>query len=96
MRLELLKKRILICSMRIQNMAWAALFISQRPIVLLWAPIQYDQIDQLPPYFECAVSNFQDILNAHRAALGASMISLEQAKNAPNWEAANKIRFSLY
>ncbi len=56
----------------------------------------YDKIEQLPPYFECALSNFQDILNAHRAALGASMISLEQEKNAPNWEASNKIRLSLY
>ncbi len=26
----------------------------------------------------------------------ASMISLEQEKNAPNWEKANKIRLSLY
>jgi hypothetical protein len=56
----------------------------------------YDKIEQLPPYFECALSNFRDVLNVHRASLGASMISLEQEKNAPNWEAANKIRLSLY
>ncbi len=54
----------------------------------------YDKIEQLPPYFECALSNFRDILNAHRATLGASMI--EQVKNAPNWETANKIRLSCY
>jgi hypothetical protein len=35
-------------------------------------------------------------LNAHRATLGASMISLEQVKNAPNWETANQIRLSFY
>jgi hypothetical protein len=40
------------------------------------------------------LSNFQDILNAHRATLGASMILLE--KNAPNWVTANKIRLSMY
>jgi hypothetical protein len=56
----------------------------------------YDKIEQLPKYFECALSNFQDILNAHRATLGASMISLEQVKYLPNWETANKIRLSLY
>jgi hypothetical protein len=56
----------------------------------------YDKIEQLPPYFECALSNFRDILNAHRATLGASMILLEQEKNAPNWVTANKIRLSLY
>jgi hypothetical protein len=28
-------------------------------------------------------------LNAHRAALGASMMSLEQETNAPNGESAN-------
>jgi hypothetical protein len=43
-----------------------------------------DKIEQLPLYFECALSNFRDIVNAHRATLGASMISLEQVKNAPN------------
>jgi hypothetical protein len=56
----------------------------------------YDKIEQLPPYFEYALSNFREILNAHRATLGASMISLEQVKNAPNWETANKIRLSFY
>jgi hypothetical protein len=44
----------------------------------------YDQIEQLPPYFECALINFRDVLNAHRAALGASMMLLEQNKNALN------------
>jgi hypothetical protein len=55
----------------------------------------YDQIEQLPPYFECALSNFQDILNALSATLGASMMLLEQQENVPNWESANKIRLSL-
>jgi hypothetical protein len=56
----------------------------------------YDKIEQLPPYLECALSNFRDSLNAHSATLGASMISLEQEKNAQNWVTANKIRLSLY
>jgi hypothetical protein len=38
----------------------------------------HDKIEQLPPF-----------LNVHRAALGTSMMSLEQEKNAPNWESAN-------
>jgi hypothetical protein len=56
----------------------------------------HDRIEQLLPYFECALSNSRDILNVHRATLGASMISLEQEKNVPNWEKANKIHLSLY
>jgi hypothetical protein len=31
-----------------------------------------------PPYFECELINFRGILNAHRATLGASMMSLKQ------------------
>jgi hypothetical protein len=38
---------------------------------------------QLAPYFECAFSSFRDILNAHRATLGASLKSLEKRTNAP-------------
>ncbi len=56
----------------------------------------YDKREQLPQYFECALSNFRDILNALRATLGASMISLEPEKNAPNLVTANKIRLFLY
>ncbi len=55
----------------------------------------YEKIEQLPPYFECALSNFRDIFNMHWAVLGASMMSLEQQKIVPNWETANKIRLAL-
>jgi hypothetical protein len=34
-------------------------------------------------------SSSRHILNAHRAAPSASMMSLEQEKNVPNWESAN-------
>jgi hypothetical protein len=34
------------------------------------------------------LSSSRHILNAHRAALGASKMLLEQEKNAPNWESA--------
>jgi hypothetical protein len=43
-------------------------------------------VEQLPPYFECTLINSRHILNAHRATLGASMMLLEQEKNAANWE----------
>jgi DNA-binding XRE family transcriptional regulator len=42
------------------------------------------------------IEQFPRHLNAHKATLGASMISLEEEKNAPNWVTANKIRLSLY
>ncbi len=38
----------------------------------------YDKVEQLPPYFECELSNFRDVLNAYRATFGASLMSLEQ------------------
>jgi hypothetical protein len=50
------------------------------------------------------LSNFLDILNAHRATLGlnahratlgASMTLLEQQENAPNGESANKSHLFL-
>jgi hypothetical protein len=53
------------------------------------------KIEQQQPYFECALSNSQQILNACRATIGASMVSLEQQKNVPNFESANKIHLSL-
>ncbi len=55
----------------------------------------HDKIEQLPPYFECAKSNSQHILNLLRATLGASKISLKQEKSAPNWESGNKIHLFL-
>ncbi len=44
----------------------------------------HGKIEQLQPYFEYTESNSQHISNAHQAALGASMMSLEQEKNALN------------
>jgi hypothetical protein len=41
------------------------------------------------------IEQFPSILNAHRATLGAFMMSLEQQEYAPDWESANKIRLSL-
>jgi hypothetical protein len=64
-------KRILICSMRILNMQEQLYFHHKGQ--LCSSMRLHDKIEQLPPY-----------LNAHRAALGASMMSLEQEKNAPN------------
>ncbi len=58
--------------MRIKNMVEGLLCYSRS---------LYDKIEQLPPYFDCALSNFWDILNAQRATLGASLILLEQQKN---------------
>jgi hypothetical protein len=55
----------------------------------------FEKIEQLPPYFESALSTFRDILNVHRATLGASLMQLEQQKNTPNWESSSKIRLSL-
>jgi hypothetical protein len=46
-------------------------------------------------YYIGAESNFQDIFNVHKATLGASLMSLEQQKNVPNWESTNKILISL-
>jgi hypothetical protein len=54
----------------------------------------YDKIEQAPSYFECALRNFPDILNAHRATLGTYDVA-RATKNAPNWESANKIFLSL-
>jgi hypothetical protein len=45
-----------------------------------------DKTEHLPPYLECALSNPLHILNAHRATLGASMMSQEKETNAPNWK----------
>jgi hypothetical protein len=69
--------------MCIQNMAGAALFHHEGRMCR--SRHLYDKIEQLLPYFECALRNFRYILNAHRATFGASMMSLEQQKNAPNW-----------
>jgi hypothetical protein len=69
--------------MRIQNMAGTALFHHES--WMYFSRRLNDKIEQLPLFFECALSNSRYILNAHRAKLGASMMSLEQQQNAPNW-----------
>jgi hypothetical protein len=66
--------------MRIQNMAWL-LYLYHEGRFCCSRRLN-EKIEQLPPYFVCVLSNFGDILNAHRAALGASMMSLEQQKCA--------------
>ncbi len=86
-------KRILICSMGIQ--IWRELLYLHHEGQLCCSRRLYDKIEQLPPYFECTLSNFPDTLNVHRATLGASMMSPEHYKNAPNWESANNIFLSL-
>jgi hypothetical protein len=75
-------KRILICSIGIQNMMGAALFHHEG--WMCCSRCLYDKIEQLPPYFECTLSHFRHILNVHRATLGTSMMSLEPQKNTPN------------
>jgi hypothetical protein len=95
MRLELLLAYSNLLNAHSKYGVSSSIYITKADCFTLGAYI-YDKIEQLPPYFECALSNFRDILNAHRATLGASMISLEQVKNVPNWEIANKIRLSFY
>ncbi len=80
MRLDLLK-RILICSSAFK--IWRKLLYLHHEGRLCCCRRVHDKVEQLPPYFECALSNFRDILNAHRAALGASLMSQEQKKNTP-------------
>jgi hypothetical protein len=51
-------------------------FIIRAGCVALGA-ILFDKIEQLPPYFECALSNCRYIFNEYRATLGTSMFLLE-------------------
>jgi hypothetical protein len=77
MRLELLKAYPNLLNAHSKYGGSCSNYIMKAFCVALGAYMYY-QIEQLPPYFECALSNFRDILNAHRAPLGASMMSLEQ------------------
>jgi hypothetical protein len=94
MRLELLKAYPNLLNAHSKYGVSCSVYITKADCVALGAHM-ICKIEQLQPYFECALSNFRDILNVHRATLGASMMSLEQQENAPNWESANKIRLSL-
>jgi hypothetical protein len=94
MRLELLKAYPNLLNAHSKYGVSSSIYIPKTDCVALGAYMI--KKEQLPPYFDCALSNSRDILNAHRATLGASMISLEQEKNAPNWEKANKICLSWY
>ncbi len=83
MLLELLEAYPNLLNAHSKYVVSSSIYITKADCVALGA-YMIKKIEQLPPYFECALSNFRDILNAHRATLGASMISLEQEKNAPN------------
>jgi hypothetical protein len=76
--------------MCIQNMAGASLLtllIKAFCVALGTFMIKY--VEQLPPYFDCALINSQHILNAHRATLGASMMSLGKKKM---WQTGNRYK----
>jgi hypothetical protein len=94
MRLELLKAYPNLLIAHSEYGMTCSIYITKADILCCSRRL-YDKIEQFLPYFECALSNFQDILNAHRATLGASMKLLEQQGKGPNWESTNKIRLSL-
>jgi hypothetical protein len=77
MRLELLKAHSNLLNEHSKYGVSSSIYITKADCVAQGANMIYDKIELLLPYFECALSNFRDILNAHRATLGASMISLE-------------------
>jgi hypothetical protein len=75
MRLELLKAYPNLLNAHSKYGGSSSIYIMKADCVALGAYMI--KIEQLPLYFECALSNFQDILNAHRATLGTSVILLE-------------------
>jgi hypothetical protein len=77
MRLELLKAHPNLLNAHSKHGGSCSTYIMKNFFVALCA---YMIKEQLTPYFECALSNFRDILIAHRATLGASIMLLEQYK----------------
>jgi hypothetical protein len=66
MRLELLKENLNLLNARSKYDMSCSIYRTKADCVALGAYILvYDIIEQLLPYFECALSNFRDIFNAY-------------------------------